>query len=121
MKRNVLISYVVLAALVVGAAAVAFVLTTGGSSKPKVKTLTVTEKAGVALARDFNRAEKSQGIAISRVVRCEQDKATANRFGCLAVVTNGQKNACGAFVFTVTPAGVVKPENVQAVAEQNCQ
>jgi archaellin len=122
MKRNQIVSYAVLAVVVVAAVVAAIVLTTGGDSKPKPKPLTVTQKAGIALKRDFNKAEAAEGIQIARIVKCAQDPKNSIRFECLAVVSNadGSQSACGDFLFQI-PNGVVKPENVQAVDPQNCK
>lgn len=120
MKRNQIISYAVLVAVVVGAAIVAIVIAGRVGDSKKAKPLTATQKAGVALTADFNKMEASAGLKIARIVKCAQDPQNAVRFECLAVVTKGTQKACGDFVFKMSNA-VVKPEAVQAVDPQNCQ
>lgn len=121
MKNRNSLAYGLLGVLVVVGVLLAVVLTGGKSDKksaPAKPALTLTDKAGVALTRDFNRAEAENGVKIVRIAQCQATGQPAE-YACAAVVSNGAEQVCGGFLFTYNGV-VTAPKNVQQVDQKFC-
>lgn len=119
-KKGAVVVLVIAALLI---ASLGYLLLSNGSDAKKPKAaapLTITQKAGLALTRDFNAAYKGQGLAITRVISCEQNPKKRTEFACAAAVSNGTATeACGGFLFLYVN-GATRPETIQKLDAKYC-
>lgn len=107
-----------LALVILGAGAFAL-MTFNDHGKKSAPKLSLNDRAGLALKRDFNKAYAGQ-IAITRVVHCEKAPAVPSEFACAVVVTApSQAPVCGGIVFSYVN-GVTAPKSAARIDPKYC-